>query len=213
MPPELFRNCAAFVDGDPGTAGFSEPHPSEHFRWIDDRAVCFCPRPGDGSLAEPCLVVRAIGFEGGRPSYLSVSVDRRHVGTQLIPGYGSYFFPLRDGLPRSAGDALENRARRARFTGAKGRRRADIWGASSPAVDFGRTLASSTSGPGSAGRPCSSPAVARSGLRILLCDVKTGFTLEGAERSPDLPRLRETYSLEDLTTFHLLYYLEKPRVP
>jgi hypothetical protein len=107
MPPELFGNCAAFVDGDPGAAGFSEPHPSEHFRWIDDRAVCFCPRPGDGSLAEPCLVVRAIGFEGGRPSYLSVSVDRRHVGTQLIPGYGCYFFPLRDGLPRSAGDALE----------------------------------------------------------------------------------------------------------
>jgi SAM-dependent methyltransferase len=92
----LFPNCAAFVDGDPDAAGFGELHPSEGFRWVNDDAVCLCPLPPQGPLAQPCLVVRAIAPRSPRPSYLSVSVGRRHVGTQLIPGYDSYFFPLRD---------------------------------------------------------------------------------------------------------------------
>jgi SAM-dependent methyltransferase len=53
-------------------------------------------------------------------------------------------------------------------------------------------------------------AFARSRLRILLSEVKDGFALEGSEQSPEFAELRTRYSREDLTTFHMLWCLEKP---
>ena len=104
----LFPNCPAFVNGNPESAGFGDLHASEHFRAIEREAVCRVPVARDASFAEPCLMVRAIAPEGRQSPYLAVSVDGRHVGVHVIPGYGSYFFPLpRDPREAQVRDSLE----------------------------------------------------------------------------------------------------------
>ncbi len=104
----LFPNCPAFVGRDPKSAGFGELHPSERLRGIEREAVCYVPVAHGVSFGEPCIMVRAIAPVGPRPSYLAVKVQGKDVGTHLIPGYGSYFFPLPHQLTTTKGtDAIE----------------------------------------------------------------------------------------------------------
>jgi SAM-dependent methyltransferase len=105
----LFPNGEVFVEGEAGAAGFDDLHPTERFRWIRGAAACRCPLPGGIQFVRPYVLVRAISPGGRRQSYLRISVGRRPIGTQLIPGYGSYFFPLPETLLADVppGDSIE----------------------------------------------------------------------------------------------------------
>ena len=105
----LFHDAPCFVFNEPEAAGFYELELPESYRWLKSNATCRYRIDAEAAFVEPYLLVRAASRQQQGGVHLTVSVEGRVVGVQLIPSYGAYFFSLPKDLLRGRlkGDCLD----------------------------------------------------------------------------------------------------------
>lgn len=98
---DLFGDGQCRVNGLPETYGFADMYLPDRFRWVGERATCEC-RLRSRRVNDPYLLVRAIPSRPDLRMVLSLRFNGIELDGQLIPGYGTYYFPI---FPEAIGKA------------------------------------------------------------------------------------------------------------